>query len=351
MYMSGKEMPAPEQFSAENVEPYRFDSAERHSTALREADEVITMDGPNGQSFSGLHLNRDFSEGPVIVRVGSMNSSSTTGAQKYTSYQYAAAFPESPVITIDLPSHGYSDRHTVAQRTERIIKKSGSRTAAAEAEAVAAYMDSSSEYIVSGDSFGAQLVPDFAIKLGELGVSPRLIFGFDMTGVNYFNTRQTFVKMNKARKAGHSAYHRGAANERLDEAFDAFCEELDQFGENERVYNPFHVGKRDPVFTLLSVLRSATNGEAGMDALERSMELNDQMVAAMVSGGLSRICDWRKIEPRVDGLKQKFGDRFTWEVWPNDSHSMSIAPQQPRSIAFAKAVIDAHITAPEDVKL
>jgi len=343
MKMPNANAPMHETFSAQNTEPYRFADEARHEAALREADELVCLRNRN-QRFSGLHLNRDFSEGPVIVRVGSMNSASTTESQKYTAYQYAAAFPENPVISIDLPSHGGSDRHTIVQRAERLIKKSGSLTAHAEAKAVHAYLPNASEYIIIGDSFGAQLVPEFAIKIGELGLKPLLIMGFDMTGVNYFNTRKTFLRMNKARKSGHSAYHDGEANGRLDEAFEDFCAEMNQLSSNERVYNPFHVGKRDPVFTLLSLLRSSTNSESGMNALEKSLKCNEDMIAAMVSGGLSKICNWKKIQGRVELMKQMYGDRLSWDVWPEDSHSMSIAPQQPRSAAFAKHIVDTRLT-------
>lgn len=330
-------------YSAENVIPFTFDDPARHDLALRESLDLVRLSSHGGQEFSGLHLNRDYTENPVIVRIGSMNSSSTTDAQKYIAYQYAAAFPENPVVAIDLPSHGQSDRNTLAQRYERLVEKSGSLTAHAQAEAIANRMIASDEFIIIGDSFGAQLVPDVATKIGGMGLKPLAIIGFDMSGVNNFNTCKTFLRLNKARKQGHDAYHRGEANIALDNTFEDFCTELGKISLNEMFYSPFNIGKRDPLFTALTLLRPSTNSENGLEALEKSLELNDEMLAAMVSGGLSRICNWSLIKDKVINISEATNGRLDWQVWPNDSHSMSIAPQHPRSVKFAKDFIEGNL--------
>jgi hypothetical protein len=104
-----------ERFSAGNVAP-RFFEGERQAIALREASELITLNGEKGQRFSGLHFNRDFAGNLAIVSLRGMFEDVNDIGLRYTGYQIAAANPENPVLLINIPAHGDSDPLTVAQR-------------------------------------------------------------------------------------------------------------------------------------------------------------------------------------------------------------------------------------------
>ncbi|MGH7489801.1 MAG: hypothetical protein ACREMY_29980, partial [bacterium] len=97
-----------ERFSAAQVGPEFFEG-ERQDIALREAQEVITMTGDDGQRIAGLHFNRDFAGNLGIVRLGAMFDDLHGVDLRYIGYQLAAANPENPVLVMGLPAHWGSD--------------------------------------------------------------------------------------------------------------------------------------------------------------------------------------------------------------------------------------------------
>lgn len=334
-----------ERFCAANVDPLWFEDPERHDTAMRETIETVTLTGDGDQQFSGLHLNRDFSDKPAIVRLGAWFNDVTTPDLKYTAYQFAAANPENPVLLVDVPAHGTSDRLTPAQRREIVLTKQVSLVAASQASAARTRLADTSEIIVVGESAGARLSPDFAVKAGEIGLHPLVLIGFEMAGVD---KRPSLACAAAFFIDGHLAqknYHQGSDNRKLDDAFEiGFRPELAKFGYHGEAYDLVEIFKKEPSYLGFLLARSPLADDGGFAALERALDTNQDMSASLVSAGLSKVSRWRKIKPQVDHLLTVYPSRVSWDLWPNDHHSMGIAPQQPRQAAFTRAVIDSLIT-------
>jgi pimeloyl-ACP methyl ester carboxylesterase len=270
-----------------------------------------------------------------------MQSSSTTEQQKYSAEQLAAANPEHPIVTIDLPSHGRSDRLTLSQRTEMVLGKSVAKVANSQAEAVVNYVgDNADQYIVTGDSLGAQLIPDFASKLGLLGLTPVLCVGFEMTGIDSYSSFGSAIKQYITNEGiGHQNYHTGKDNIKLDTAYERFKHELAAAGYDDALYSRFALWQRDPLFVASMFVRPPSSSESSWTALENALNDNPGMAVALVTGGLSKLCDQSLIKPKIAKFNKTYGERLVWDLWPHDSHSMSIAEQQPRAAAYTRARI------------
>lgn len=331
-----------DQFNADVIAPFNF-TGESHDTAMEELNETVMLQGSGGQSVSGLHMNRSASSNVQIVRVNSLGSSSATRQQKYVAYQLAAANPEHSVLMIDLFSHGYSDRFSSMQRAEMTRYKRLSRVGFSLASAVVAHSGASTDYVIEGDSFGAQAAVELCRGMRQLGAKPKLLIGFDMTGTNKIPARTEIMKRFKSSSGhGNMAYHMGVGNRTLDQGYQEFSNELDKYGYQGPEYSWTTVPKRDPFFVAGILTRSPISSDMALQTLHEVLSEDEQLAVAMVSGGLSRVCNWNIISPKVLSLLSSFEDRITWEVSRNDSHSMGIAEQQPRSAAYLKAQI-AHL--------
>lgn len=325
---------APEAFDQAHTIPFQFEG-ERHDIAMREAVDTIRLTGEGGQQFSGLHLNRDHSGKPAIVRFGAWLSASNGPEAKYAAYQYAAANPDHPVLLVDMPAHGLSDRATSEQRREIFLSRRLSRIASSQAVAVSNRLPSASEVILLGDSLGGRVAPDVAIQAGRVGLKPVMLLGFDIAGVDERPSlgiaKAFFVDEAKTQRN----YRQGADNERLDKAYEVGFKQGLVKDESYKLYSVYF---KDLALIALIFARSPLASRSGFDSIEEALSVNPELLAAFVSGGLSKISRLAKIQHEIDQLTAR-QPRLTWDVWPNDSHSMGLAPQQPRFARYTQAKI------------
>lgn len=327
-------------FTAEAVEPVWFSDAERHEIAMREVSEQVYFTSDSGQRFSGLHLNRDYAGiSTPIVQLGSFMGASKTPDNRYRAYQYAVAEPERQFVILDMPSHGSSDPMTDAQRQETFRSKKLSKIGQAQAEGVRRFMPEAGSLIVTGDSLGAQIATDFTQHAPSLDLQPELLVGFDMAGTE----NRLSVSLSASYFIGETIigkqYHRGPDNMKLESHLQRFRDELNARGVTDTAFDPLATFKSDPLIGLFTIMRSPLANDAGLEVLDQALSENESLIAAMVSGGLSKVCRWQKIADKVQDLNVRYGERFSWDLWPNDSHTMGIGSQQPRMALFVSEVI------------
>lgn len=327
-----------EKFRAADVEALWFDDTERHQSVMRECIEPVVFRTRDGQNLSGLHLNRDFSQLPTIVRIGAWLHSVNSAEQKYTAYQLAATNPENPIVLVDMPAHGNSDALTYNQKKEVFCRQSISRIASDQADAVSAFMDHNG-IVLAADSLGGLASLDFARRMKQNGEDPQLIAAYDIVGFDKKLSISMAKKFLVNERKLQGRYHCGEHNQRLDTSYeDNFIGELKRSG-CEPQYDQLDVYRKDPSLALLLFARSPVASSKGYKALERSLEVSPDMKVNLVFAGLSRVSRWQKIQPQIQSLLRKYSDRLTVEVWPDDSHSMSIAPQQPRFAQHLRALM------------
>lgn len=324
-------------YTAKAVPPAEFPDEHKRQTALWDIINFKLLSGTGGQRLSGIYTNRS-ADGIPIVRLNAFNGDSTKAQQQYTAYQYAASNPGNPILQIDLPSHGYSDRLSVRQRLELLSKKTLGAVAASQAVAIADFMPNREEFVLVGDSVAGLLAMEVAIALKKLGLYTRAVLGYDPVGFSTRSDLSFHAGIFKARGQNrHRRYHEGAANQRLDKSYEAFKDELKAMGYPSKSYSPVDVYRKDPL--LMPVMfRSPLSSEAGYETLTTLME-DTAACAAFVSGSLSQSCPYDKIHPRLIPIARKYEDRIRWDVWPGDSHSMGIAEQQPRFASYTGAVL------------
>ena len=323
---------------SKDIEPFRFTDQERHDTALREAIETVIFDTEDGQQFSGLHLNRDFSDKPAIVRRNAWMSSVLAPEQKYAGYQYAAANPEHPIVILDMPAHGYSSKLTKLQRKEILDTGDLGLIGAAQSESVVRKLGGVKELIETGDSLGARIAADAARKAGELGVRPLALIGFDMVGLE----RRKSIAVAKSFfitewLQSKRLYKENPATQELEQAYEeGFKTELENAGFNGG-FNMVDIFRRDPKLLSFVVYKSPLATDSGVEALEKLLAAEQQIVVSLVVGGMSAICRWHKIQPTAERLERVHDGRIQFDVWPEDAHGMGLAPQQPRMAAYVSA--------------
>jgi hypothetical protein len=329
-----------EEYASDRVEPFWFDNPERHATAMREAVETMILTADDGQRFSALHLNRDFSDRPPIVSIASMFSGCNSPEQKYSAYQYAAAHPDRGVLKIDMPANGYSDALTDDQYKEIMNSQTLTRIAKSQATALRSHLPEAGDIIVVGDSLGARDGMDFVLGASTLGFHALKLIGFDPVGLEdrpSLNVSFSYF-VREWRKSRRLYYNE--ANQRLSEAYeDAFKKQLAEHG-FESDFSVAEVFRRDPRIRDFVFAKSPLATDTGVKSLETMLESQRDLTADLVIGGLSTICRQHKVVPMLEHLEEVFGDRLTHSIWPNDSHGMSLAPQQPRMAAFVKDTLD-----------
>lgn len=329
-------------FCAANVKPQFFEG-ERQAIALREASEVVIMTGEDGQKLSGLHFNRDFSSNTAIVKLNGMFVDVDSVDQRYSTYQLAAANPDNPVITINIPAHGESDPLTPAQRKEILGGRQVSLVAASQAVAAASRLKECSDVAAIGQSAGGRLAPDFTVKAAEIGLNPVALAAFEPAGLDKRPSLVTFMSFFKDGFLAQKNYHRTDADRRLDEGLEKFSAELEEDGFDDAhnaVLNDIRIFSRSPSYIGFILTRSPLSDDGGFKSIERAMDVNPRMRAAFVSGGLDKVTRWRKIEPRAKRLVSLYRDRMSWDVWPDDGHSMGIGSQQPRFAAAVRTMLE-----------
>jgi pimeloyl-ACP methyl ester carboxylesterase len=327
-------------YDPENINPFWFEDPERHETAMREAVETLTLTADDGQQFSALHLNRDFSEQPAIVSFDAMFTGCNSPEQKYAAYQYAAANPDRAVLKIDMPAHGYSDALTDRQYKEITGAHTLGLIARSQAEALRRRLPDAEGIIAAGDSLGARGALDFAQQAAGLGFQTLKMIGFDTVGLEERPTPAvSFSYFLREWRRSRQLYYNDA-NQHLSDAYEGkFKEQLAEYGfEND--FSMVEIFKRDPRILGFVFVNSPLAANTGAESLEEALESQAELTADLVVGGLSSICRWRKIKPLAEHLEETFPGRVSFDIWPNDSHGMGLAPQQPRMAAFVKDTLD-----------
>lgn len=319
----------PSNYSGDHVELQCFPE-ERQRTLLRELGERVMFYTDSGQAISGRYVNRDFWSNPLGVVENAFLGASNTAEQLYELAQQAITLPNNPHVMLDMPGHGESDRLTSGQRLETLTTGKVSLIGYAHAEAVRNYFPNAYAIFATGASLGARALPDFAIRAGQLDMKPFLVAGFDPAG---FDSRRSicmakafFVSEHKKQRF----YHVGDANARLDEFYRLFKADLGSKGFSDLDYDASAVFKKDPGVGIFIVARSPLASDTGWESLSRSLDANPEMAVSFTSGGHSNICRLDQVAPKAAEIQCAYPSRFRWDVLPNDSHSMSIAPQQPR---------------------
>jgi pimeloyl-ACP methyl ester carboxylesterase len=319
------------------IEPFRFEDPERHAIAMREVSEVLLFEGEGRQKISGLWLNRDFSEKPAIIEPDQMFSVSTTDEIKYIAFQQAAAYSEHPVMVLDMPAHGHSYNLTSAQRREIFLQRRLGLLARSQATAVRNRLPETKQIILTGKSLGARVAPDLAQEAAKLDMEPLLIVGFEMVGLEKRLTANVSAAyfINEVIKTRRKYMQNPKFQSFIKAYEEQFLQKLPEPGPNT-FKEMRDVFKHDPSLLLFLLARSPLASDTGVESLERAMDSNKNMSAALVIGGLSSICRWRKIAPTMEHLKHEFPQQFSYDIWPNDSHGLAWAPLQPLLTAYTK---------------
>ena len=337
-------------FSQADVEPFEFRDPERHELAMREAMDVLMVVDPKAhQEFSALLMNRDYiapNTVPILVP-GQYIGSVINPERKYEAYQLAAAFPNRPILLLDLPGNGRSDRFTEPQRQEILSDRRISRVARALLNGAKTQFSNATEIDVLGTSLGGLASLEMVAQAGQLDLKPRNFVGHEVVGLD--ENRHPIGLMygflwvdywdNKNR------YQKDAAGERLRQGYQGFIDELEKYGYRDGQYlndGGFYQkeGYRFPARMMLFHSPIATT--AGLAALELTLNQHPDFRAGFMNAGRSAVNIWPHIEPEARRLLSQYGDRLVWQLWPEDGHSVGTAPQLPRLTAFSQFIIEHH---------
>jgi hypothetical protein len=323
------------------AQPFGFNDPERHANAMREVSEVITLTGDNEQRFSGLYVNRDFSSAPLIAEPSQMFASCKSDEVKYIALQQAAANPEHPILIWDMPSHGDSYNLTPEQRRQIYIDREMGLLAHSQATAIRNHSSGFNKLILTGKSLGARIIPDLAIEASQFDIETQMIIGFEMVGLEERLSASVgaaflITEAIKSRKN----YTNNPRYSQLFKAYeDGFKKDLRKYSPEDN-YKMISVYENDPSLLLFLLARSPLAADTGQKSLEKALDKDQNLQVSLVFGGLSSVCRLRKIQPVVDAIKRDFPDRFNYDIWPNDSHGMSLAPLQPQISKYTKKCLD-----------
>lgn len=330
-------------YSPENVEPRQFADPERHQTAMREVAEPVLFAADDGQRFSGLHLNRDFSSNPIHVRLNSMFGDSSRADQQYIAYSLAAAFPDKQIVIVDQPSHGSSDNLTEAQARE--IKTSGSLTLVGQAhvQALRNQIPNAGLISASGEALGARMAIEFAAEAPTRDFESDHLFGFDTVGLETrFSPFLGFGYLGNVLRS-RSRYGKTDAHKMLKSAFEEeFIPELEKYGpaQTTTVRHEAGVWKRDKSLFTFLFRNSPLANDHGLESLVKALEQNDLMEAHLVFGGLSAVGRYNnRVSKKLEVLDRHFDHRIDAQIWPNDDQGIGYAHQHPRLIRFMQDAV------------
>jgi hypothetical protein len=217
------------------------------------------------------------------------------------------------------------------------------RVAGSQAIAARRCLTATDEIVTVGQSAGGRLAPDFVVKAAEMGLESKGLLGISMVGLDKrpsLSTASAFVI--DGFWAQHK-YYRDPANTKLDRGMERFEMQMTAINfrsKHNALANDYRIFRKSPSYLMFLLARSPLADDGGFKAIERAMDSNPDLHAAFVSGGLDKVTRWHKIEPQVFKLASLYLDRFSWDVWPEDGHSMGIGSQQPRFAACVRTVIE-----------
>jgi hypothetical protein len=333
-----------EQFDQQNIQALwlKQSEPERHRDLMREVLDVVSVKANGGQAFSALRLNRDQVDGrtPLVIS-GQFLASVCNPDRKWEGYQLAAHLPETPILLIDNPAHGRSDNFTVEQKLESLELKRFSKVGRAFLQVSRRVFSEAVTLDFEGCSAAGLGVMEMAWQAETQGFTPRKLVGLEPTGLERRSGISLSLGFFIREHLDQSRYAIDPAGAQLRASFKQFESELKNYGyQASDGISTFSPLQRDGAFLIPSFLfRNGLATTAGFDALEVTLESEPDFSADFMSGLLSHISRWKAIEPRVNQLQARFPDRLSWQVWPNDNHSVGLASQQPRLAAFAAAAL------------
>jgi pimeloyl-ACP methyl ester carboxylesterase len=333
-----------DKYSPANVSPFEFSNPELRRDVIQEASEQVIGVAKNGQQFSGIYVNRAFaSEGATFVRINSLFGSTANADQQYIATQYAAAFPGSGYLSIDLPAHGASDKLTEEQR-KSIKASNGSlhKVAEAQIEAAMNIAPHLGNIILTGEAMGELLATEFAVQAPAKDITVRRLFGFDPLGleprfpVELFGSylisaqKSRFRRRKKADRAGEQA---------LEDAYSkVFVPELETFGQVKYATQPSHARLLSKEWTIARMSfkkKLLFTIDSGPQALDKALGANPQMQAYLVFASKSAVGrPTEKVKRSLAAIKQRNQGRLQVDEWPNDNQDIGLARHQPRLIRY-----------------
>lgn len=329
-------------YSPANVQPFEFADSQQKADVLQEAVEQRLGEAENGQHFSAIHVNRAFTDNPVFVRMNSLFGSTANADQQYIASQYAAAFPENPYLSIDLPAHGASDKLTKEQR-KAITKTDGSLETAADAQIEAAQnlVPNLKDVVLTGEAMGGLFAVEFAARAAAKGIRVRHLFGFGVLGMEnrkplviagsyLFNAQKSRVQRHReANEAGE---------QKLEDAYSkVFIPEIEEYGPTKTATQVGHAGlmARERTVARLMLKKSPLTRDVGVRALGAALKTQPSMKTNFVFAGndvIGRLTP--QVEESLRNLNKSTGARIDVNVWPDDNQDIGLARHQPRLIKY-----------------
>jgi pimeloyl-ACP methyl ester carboxylesterase len=325
------------------VQPFAFANDAVKDTIYREAVDQRIGYALSGQQFSAIHVNREQTGNPVIVRINSLWGNTGNTDQQYIAAQYAAAFPEHSYVSIDLPGHGASSSLTKAQR--KAINASGDVRPVGDAhiEAVMDLVPDMSEVITVGEGVGEVLMLAFAARAARHGIAVRNLFGIDPMGLEDRSplalTLQYHAVAEKSR-AERAKESDAAANNALEAAFSTtFTQEIAAYDKPSHGTRPKYAGimARERAVGRFMFRKSPLTHSTGMELLEEAIWTQPSAEARLLFAGRSVV---GRLNPKVEYELTSIGaasrGRVHYDVLPNDNQDIGLARNQPRLIKYIK---------------
>lgn len=333
----------------EFVLPGIFLSEDRHKLAMRESLDTAELLADDGQVFSALHMNRDFTasgDRPLLVSLNAMFNSVLTEEQKYASFQLASFFENHPIVKLDLPAHGSSDRLSQAQLDE--IHNGGglSKVGEAQAQAIHRKFPDARKAVIIGESVGGRLSFEVAASLKQREVEPLAVIAFEPVGMekrrsvdvawSFFVTETELTSRNYRNRGPF----RGE-NFIYEAVLDGFRNEIRSTGYKAPSANSISVKafNKDRNYLKFLFKDSPLASDTGRLALEKLAEVSPGTYTRIVVGGLSTMCRWKNIGEWAMAFQEASFHQTEFDVWLDDSHGMTLAPQQPRVASSISRVL------------
>lgn len=334
-----------ERYSPANVDSFEFANFYQESHVLMEAREQLLGEADNGQRFTGIHVNRGYREHgePTFVRLNSLFGNTATVDQQYIAYEFAAAFPDSDYMSIDLPAHGASDPLTKEQR-QAIRGRDGSLKpiARSQVEAALDLNPALDDIVVSGEAAASPLAVEFATEAAKKGITVRQFFGFDPLSMEDRSPLGlAFKYLTSAQKSRNSRKEPAdvEGEQLLEDAFSEDFVSLQKGYGTQAVSRAKHAGvlARERTILRLMLKKSPLTSDAGLTSLRSALESIPNFSANLVFGvqsDVGRLTDTVRYE--LDDIAEDSTNQLKVDVWPNDGQDLGLARHQPRLINYIK---------------
>ena len=324
--------------------PVALDPAE-HRRLMREVMDVRRFNGGdrrNPQYFSGLLVNRDSgAEHPSLVFLNGLGEGAKSLETRYRAYQLGARFPGQPVLCLDLPAHGQSSISTPAQRKE--IYEHGNMYNIARAMAQAICFALPNEQVAfAGYSLGAFMMAPVMIKASDFCIRPVAAIGQEVVGLER-RTRAGVLAGHYVVETVRQRRYGGQKYAALRREYDAFVQAAKAAQYDPAQHNPWRVFRDDPRLVRAMILRGPLATDQSFQNLRILLRTYQQMPLTLLTAGQSADVRWPRIAHRAQEFCAEYAGRVQWHVWPQDTHGLGLAPNQPRLAEFIRGVLHPNI--------